>query len=240
MGGTISEASSAATSGMRQICGMGSQYLPMESILTFSQARARDMPAIPAPGGQANAFILSLPVLPMRRKGRGRYWEGVVRNRATPAALTALSVSILMYVLYYVNFDVLYGTGASAIIFASFGSSAFVLFMMPKSRSARVGSFVRSYVMGAAVGEAGFYLSLVAPLYVSAGVVVLAMSLLMYAADSLHPPAIAIALAFVLFRIDAYGVLIVVMGAAILIFLRVVLERFVYMIEKDIARDMGR
>lgn len=187
----------------------------------------------------AMVYSLSNPVVGMDKRLHKKYQSGKsLKDRVMPAVLTALATSILMYLLYTVNFDLLYGVGASAIIFASFGSSAFLLFMMPRIGSSRVSSFVRSYIMAAIIGEAGFYASFFMPVYVIAGIVVFALSMLMYATSSLHPPAIAIALAFVLYRIGVYGILIVALGVVILIFLRKVLERFVYIIERNITREL--
>lgn len=171
---------------------------------------------------------------------RNKYGRNVlVKNKIVPAILTAIAVSVLVYVLYHINFDVLYGHGASAILFASFGSSAFLLFMTPRSKSARVSAFVKSYLLSALIGAFGFYSIPFMPLYVIAGIVVFAVSMLMYVLDIMHPPAVGIAVAFILYRISGfYGVLIVLIGIAIFVFIRLVLERFVFVAEKDIIKEI--
>lgn len=172
------------------------------------------------------------------KKARHKKKEVLLKNKVIPAVLTALSVSILTLILYYVNFDISYGSGSSAILFASFGTSAFVLFMMPMSKAAKLDSFVKAYALGTILGLVGFYLLAIFPLYIVAGIIIFLFSLTMYITGAEHPPAIGIAMAFVLFRIDIYGVLIVAAGVAILLFLRVVLERFVYIVEKDIIKEI--
>ncbi len=180
-------------------------------------------------------YSLSSGIALMARTNK-RKSSTVLNNRIIPAVLAALAVSILIFILYYVNFDVLYGIGASAVLFASFGASAFILFLTPRAKSARLKSFVESYVVGAFIGALGFYLSAILPLYVVAGIIVFLLSSLMIVADAPHPPAIGIALAFVLYKIDVYGIFIVILGLVILLFLRVVLERFVFVVERDVER----
>lgn len=164
----------------------------------------------------------------------------LLKNKIVPALLAAVAISILTFVLYYFNFDVLYGKGASAVLFASFGSSAFILFMMPRSHSAKIARFVKSYTIAAIAGILGFYLLDLMPLYVVAGIVVFALSITMYAVDAAHAPAVGIALAFVLYRMGTDGVIIVILGVAILLFLRLVLERFVYIVENDVVKEVER
>ena len=176
----------------------------------------------------------------MNGKRRYKKHEIALKNKVTPAILAALSTAILTYVLYYVNFDLSYGQGASAILFASFGSSAFILFMTPRSKSAKISRFVKSYALAAILGALGLYLVYVMPLFAAVGIIVLILSLLMYALDSSHPPAVGIALAFVLYRMEIYGVLIVILGVMLLLFLRIVLERFVYIIEEDVVKEIER
>lgn len=164
--------------------------------------------------------------------------EVLLKNRVIPALLTALTVSILTYILYSVNFDISHGAGSSAILFASFGTSAFVLFMMPKSKAAAISKFVKIYILGTILGVLGFFMLDFLPLYIVAGFIIFLLSILVYVTKSEHPPGVGIALAFVLFRIDIYGVLIVALAVVILLFLRVVLEKFVYIVEKDILKEM--
>ncbi len=164
--------------------------------------------------------------------------EVILKNKVTPAVLAALAIVILTYVLYYLGFDLQYGIGSSAILFASFGSSAFVLFLMPRSKAAAIDAFVKSYLLAAALGLVGFYMLGILPLYLVSGIILLALALMMYMSSAEHPPAVGIAMAFILYKIDIYGVLVVALGVVVLIFLRFVLERFVYILEKDLIKDV--
>jgi CBS-domain-containing membrane protein len=180
--------------------------------------------------------------MPRTRIGKKRKTgnETLIKNRIIPAVLTALTVSVLIFVLYYVNFDLSYGTGSSAILFASFGTSAFVMFMMPRSKAATISKFVKSYALATILGIFGFFLLDFLPLYVVAGLVIFLLALLMYMTRSEHPPGVGIAMAFVLYRIDIYGVLIVALAVVILLFLRIALERFVYIVETDVIKEIER
>ncbi len=140
-------------------------------------------------------------------------------------------MTFILMTLNYFHFDVAYGAGTTAIIFASFASSAFILFMTPKAKGARVSRFIKSYLIGGVVGLIGSQLLAYAPLYMVAAAVVFVVSVLLYVADSQHAPAVAIAFAFVVFHIDMLGILVVVSGALLLIAFRFVLEKFVFMIE---------
>lgn len=162
------------------------------------------------------------------------------RNVLIPALLTALSVSILVYLLALASFDLKFGAGSSAILFASFGSSAFILFMMPRSSSARLSKFAKSYIIAGIIGASGYLLLKVIPLYVVAGIVILLTAIVMDATHSRHPPAVGIALAFVLYRINLNGVIIVALGVLLLIILRAFLERFVFMLEEEIAEEFNK
>jgi hypothetical protein len=161
-----------------------------------------------------------------------RYWEIKLRNVAVPAILTAISMMIILIALDYFHFDLAYGVGTTAIIFASFASSAFILFMTPKAKSAKVSRFVKSYVIGGVVGFCGSLMLAYVPLYVTAAAVIFVVSVLLYITDSQHAPAVAIAFAFVIFHIDVLGMLVVMAGALLLILLRFTLERVVFIIEE--------
>lgn len=177
-----------------------------------------------------------------RRRHKPRYWEIRLRNIAVPAILTAISMMIILIALDYFHFDLAYGVGTTAIIFASFASSAFILFMTPKSKSAKVSRFVKGYVIGGIVGFCGSLMLAYVPLYITAAAVIFVVSALLYITDSQHAPAVAIAFAFVIFHIDMLGMLVVIAGALLLILLRFALERFVFIIEEleeEISEDIG-
>ena len=156
-----------------------------------------------------------------------------IRNRMIPAAVTALSLMVIVAILSYLNFDFKYGLGASGIVFASFGGSAFALFMLPYSRSSNVRRFIKSYLIAGLFGYLGFltvpYMGTVA----SVGLVMFSVSVLLIVTGSEHPPALGIASAFVLYNIDYVGIIIVMVAALILAFIRMVMLKYVYVLEKE-------
>ncbi len=159
-----------------------------------------------------------------------------LNNRIIPAVLATVAVSILTYILYSLNLDISRAQGSSAILFASFSVSAFILFMTPRSKAAHLDKFIKSYALGTALGYFGLLILRFLPLYVVAGLVMFPLSLLLYVTRSEHPPAVGIAMAFVLYRVDIYGVLIVIAAVIVLALLRIVLEKFVFIVENELVR----
>lgn len=146
-------------------------------------------------------------------------WERHVRNRIAPAFFVALSVALLVIMFQAMNFELRYGIGSSAVLFASVASSAFILFITPLAKASKPVKFVKSYVIAGIVGAAGYYLLAFLPEYLVAGMVIFAASALLIATRSEHAPALGIAFAFVLFRIDAIGILVVIVAVAMLLVL---------------------
>ncbi len=159
-----------------------------------------------------------------------------IRNHVIPATLMALSLVVLVYILNYVNYDITVGIGASAIIFASFAGSAFLLFMVPRSRTASIPRFAKSYAISCVLGVIGYYVVGIAGIYATVALILFATAMLLVITDSEHPPAMSIAFAFVLFRVSYVGIITVVVAAAVMIAIRVFLEKAVYIIEEDIER----
>lgn len=162
------------------------------------------------------------------RKEKDQFLKKIV----IPAFFTAFAAAVLVLALKYFNFNIRYGTGSSEIVFASFGSSLFLLFMAPKSKTASVRRFVKSYLIGGVIGVAGSAMLSYLPLFLVAFIIIFVASIVLFVADSVHPPAIAIAFAFVLFRIDVYGMVIVASTAFLIVLLKLFFDRFVYPFEK--------
>jgi CBS-domain-containing membrane protein len=168
----------------------------------------------------------------------GRRHGKNIRNKVIPAIVTALSLVIIVVVMGYLNFDLRYGLGASGIVFASFGGSAFALFMLPYSRTANVKRFVKSYIIGGILGYIGYIIVPYIGLAAATGAVVLVVSLLLVATGSEHPPALGIAFAFVLYRVDYIGIVVVMVAVLVLSFMRLIMLKYVYVIEKDTVRTL--
>lgn len=140
-----------------------------------------------------------------------------VQSPLFSALLFTISLVAIMAVLDYINIGLERGIGYSALIFASFGASGFVMFMMPNSFAAHRRVFVRSYLIGSIVGFAGSLLIGIAGIYVAAAIVLLVTAMLLYYTKNEHPPAMALAFAFVLFNVGFAGVIITVVGVILLL-----------------------
>ena len=55
-----------------------------------------------------------------------------------------------------------------------------------------------------------------------------------------HPPAVGIAVAFVLYNVGIMGILVVILGMLLLIAMRILLEKAVYAMEHDVDRFIER
>lgn len=143
--------------------------------------------------------------------------------------LMALAMVILVYLLNFLNFDLAQGFSAGGIIFASFAGSAFLLFMMPEVEVSRMTKFVKAYVIAGLSGYLGYVMVPYIGLYAATAIVVAIAGGLLMATHSRHPPAMGIAFAFVLYRTGQAEVLVVIIGALLLIALKVVLEKTAYL-----------
>ncbi len=142
-----------------------------------------------------------------------------------PTILTTFALLILIAALEGVNLDLRNNVGYSAIIFTSFASSAFILFITPYARSSSVRRFVVSYAIGAVFGELGYLLSGTIGFYASAAFVVFFVALILFETDNAHPPAIGLAFAFVIFQVDYAGLFVVVAGVVVLALIKVAIEK---------------
>lgn len=164
-----------------------------------------------------------------------KYKEHPLRNGLLPALFAAITVSAIYYIFISGGFDKLYGAGSSEVIFASFAASVFILFMMPRSRAARVPKFAKSYFMAAIIGYLGFLLSMHIPTAIAIGITIFVLIVLLVATKSEHPPAVGIAFAFVIYRVGFYGVFEVIAILIAIIGIRILLEESVFAI-KDLEK----
>ncbi|MGC8533237.1 MAG: HPP family protein [Candidatus Parvarchaeum sp.] len=146
-------------------------------------------------------------------------------NILIPLIATSFVVVFLIFVLHEINFDIREISGASALIFTSFASSAFILFLMPYSKAAKKTRFVKSYLIAGFFGYLGFLLSSFINFYIIAGTVIFIVSFLLFETDSEHPPAIGIAVAFMIFRIPIYGILSLLTGVIILVAAKYIMQK---------------
>lgn len=146
-------------------------------------------------------------------------------NIFIPLLATSFVVVMLIFILHQINFDIRAVSGASALIFTSFASSAFILFLMPYSKAAKRTRFIKSYLIAGIFGYIGFVLSSFINFYIVTGIILFVVSLLLFETDSEHPPAIGIAVAFLLFKIPIYGILTLVVGVFILVLAKYLMQK---------------
>jgi len=155
--------------------------------------------------------------------GEDKKWGLIV-----PALFTSLSVVILIAMFDYANYGLSHKAGASAILFASFASSAFLMFIFPESKTAKMARFVKSYIIGGVMGVAGFMLLPLIGTYLSVGIILFAMAIMLVWTDSVHPPAMGLALAFIIYNVGYTGIAIATVGVVMLI----IMKKFIDWVEK--------
>ena len=137
------------------------------------------------------------------------------------------------------NYDISVGIGVSAIIFASFSESAFLLFMVPRSRTASIPRFAKIYRISSVLGVEGYYIVPLHEIYLTVAVILFFTAIPLVVTDSEHPPAMSIVFAFILFMVSYVGIITVVVATLVMIAIRVFLEKAIYIIEKDIEHMEG-
>lgn len=147
--------------------------------------------------------------------GNSKKW-GLVMS----ALFTSLSVVALIAMFDYANYDISHKAGASAILFASFASSAFLMFIVPESKAAKMSRFVRSYIIGGVMGAIGFTLLPFIGTYLSVGIILFATALMLIWTDSMHPPAMGLTLAFIIYDVGYTGIAIAAIGVVMLIIMK--------------------
>ncbi|MCL4371711.1 HPP family protein [Candidatus Marsarchaeota archaeon] len=159
-----------------------------------------------------------------------------LKYRVVPSIFAGVALGVLVFMLKYFEIDKAYGLGTSAVIFTSFASSIYIMFIMPNSRASHNSKFVKSYVIAGIVGTLGGLGLAYVPLYAIAAIVMFTVSVLMIVTKSEHPPAAAIAFAFVLFHVGIIGIIIIASGVALVVLLRFVLEKSMFEIEREVRR----
>lgn len=158
-----------------------------------------------------------------RKKPHGRYTG--LSYTVLASLFMALSVVIIVAALDYTNFTLQHSIGASAIIFASFGGSGFVLFVASRKETANLARFVKGYALGTIFGIAGHYIAPVLGIYVSVGVVLFLLSIVLVITDNMHAPSVALALGFLLYDVGYAGAVIVALGMVMMVVIRILLGK---------------
>jgi CBS-domain-containing membrane protein len=156
-----------------------------------------------------------------------------IRGSIIPSIMIGITVAVLAFIINIVKTHLLIGEGSRLVIFASFGSSAFILYMFPRSRHAKIYKFAGSYFVAAVAGIGGTLLIPAAGVYYTVAVVEMLISFIIVIAGLEHPPAVAIGIVFVIGRVGLYGLLVIVVGVAAVSLMKTILEKTVYKIEED-------
>jgi len=70
--------------------------------------------------------------------------NNLLARTLVPSLLAGFTLALLVFVLSYFRIDLAYGTGTSLVIFTSFASSIFIMFLMSHSTAAKTSKFVNS------------------------------------------------------------------------------------------------
>lgn len=156
-----------------------------------------------------------------------------------PAVLTTMALILIIYVLNYVNSDIR-TSDYSAIIFTSFAASAFILFMIPHSSASNIRRFVISYILAGIFGEIGYLLVPYLGFYLAIAIVLFSMALLLFETGNIHPPAMGIALAFVIFRVSYPGLLVLFIGIVMLSMIKLIVEKYGLALRSHDMKDFDK
>lgn len=138
------------------------------------------------------------------------------QNIIIEISIASLILVLLVFCLSQINLDIRKGLGESVLVFASFASSVYILFLMPYSKAAKISRFAKSYAIAGIVGYLGLIASSYVNFYLIVFLVMFFVSLMMFETDSEHPPALGIALAFMLYKISFPGLLVLICGIILL------------------------
>jgi len=67
--------------------------------------------------------------------------NNLLARTLVPSLLAGFTLALLVFILSYFRVDLAYGTGTSLVIFTSFASSIFIMFLMPRSTVSKSGNY---------------------------------------------------------------------------------------------------
>jgi len=159
-----------------------------------------------------------------------------MKKSIIPAILLGITVAFLSFLLDITEHELIISSSSKLLIFASFGSSAFIMYMMPESDSAHVDKFVKSYL---AAGIIGFISTLIVPyigLFYSIAVAETFIAIVLIVIKAKHPPAAAIGIVFLLSSVGLYGIIIIIVGIVTISVMTKVLMKTVSKAEVEIKK----
>jgi hypothetical protein len=159
-----------------------------------------------------------------------------IRNHIVPSIFIGITISATILILSLLHIYIIHVS--KFIVFSSFASSSFLLFMEPKQDSSRISKFVKSYVIAGLVGILGFFVSAYIGIYYTIALVETIIAILLVTFSAMHPPAMGIAVVFVLEEVNFYGILFLFSGMVIIIFFDKFLYKFVYVLEDGVKKGI--
>jgi CBS-domain-containing membrane protein len=158
-----------------------------------------------------------------------------VKNTLIPSILLGITISTLSALLYLLRNELIIISESKFLIFASFGSTAFIMFLMPASPSAKIDKFVKSYTIAAIIGLFGFYAYPVLGVFFDLAMIETLIALALVEARAMHPPAAAIGIVFAIGRVGLYGIAVIALGILTIVALRIVLDKIVIVTEEELS-----
>ena len=174
----------------------------------------------------------------MNNTGNKRNKEILIRNHIMPAIFIGITISFTIFALSLFHIYVI--SIARFIVFSSFASSSFLLFMEPKQSSARISKFIKSYIIAGIIGIIGFFISVHIGIYYSLAIVETAIALLLVITESEHPPAMGIGVVFILEEANIFALTYLLVGMVIIILMDKFLNNFVYILEGDVKTEIKK
>ena len=86
------------------------------------------------------------------------------------------------------------------------------------------------------LGSIGYFLLQYIGLYYTSALVIFAASILLVVTDSYHASAISLLFAYLLYDISWVGDIVVLIGVVLLLLIRLYLEKYVFVLERDVER----
>ncbi len=174
----------------------------------------------------------------MGNAGNKNSTEILIRNHIIPAIFIGITVSFTIFALSL--FHVYIVPVAKFIVFSSFASTSFLLFMESKQSASRISKFVKSYIIAGIMGIAGFFISVHIGIYYSLAVVETAIALLLVITESEHPPAMGIGVVFIFERANIFALAFLLTGMVIIILMDKFLNKFIYVLKNDVKVEIKK
>ena len=156
-----------------------------------------------------------------------------VKSAVIPSILLGITLSIFSALFFALRDYLIILVDAKYLIFASFGSTAFIMYLMPKSPSANISKFAKSYVAASLIGYAGLYISGYLGIFAAIAIVETFIAITMVALKAEHPPAAAIGLVFTINRVGVAGILLIIIGILTISGLTIILNKTVHVAEQE-------